>query len=171
MVKGSRHSEATRERMRKAKASPEVRARMAEMSRGKKASDETRARMSAAQKGKPKSAQHRENIAKALQQPDVIEAMKTRSAGPSNPMWAGGMALNSQGYVEIHAPGHPRRNSKGRVSRYRLVMEHHIGRYLEYGEVVHHIDGDKTNDNIENLMLFPNNGEHIAYHAAANKKK
>lgn len=33
-------------------------------------------------------------------------------------------------------------------------MEQHLGRKLKKGEVVHHIDGNKTNNNINNLQLM-----------------
>ena len=35
-----------------------------------------------------------------------------------------------------------------------LVMEKYLGRKLNKGEVVHHIDGNKTNNDINNLKLM-----------------
>lgn len=46
----------------------------------------------------------------------------------------------------------------------RLIMEEAIGRKLLKNEVVHHIDGNGLNNSIGNLMVFPNNGIHTAYH-------
>ena len=37
---------------------------------------------------------------------------------------------------------------------HRLVMEKYIGRYLESNEEIHHIDGNKFNNKIENLQLL-----------------
>ena len=37
---------------------------------------------------------------------------------------------------------------------HRIVMEGHIGRQLERTEVVHHINGDITDNRIENLQLM-----------------
>lgn len=37
--------------------------------------------------------------------------------------------------------------------RHVLVMEQYLGRSLEPDEIVHHIDRDRTNDDIENLEL------------------
>ena len=34
-------------------------------------------------------------------------------------------------------------------------MEEHLGRRLERGEVVKHKDGDKLNNNLENLEFIP----------------
>ncbi len=69
---------------------------------------------------------------------------------------------------------------KGKVvSTHRWVMEEHLGRKLIKGEIVHHIDGDKSNNDINNLMLFPTKGAHTKFHyeergwliAGKNKKK
>ena len=50
--------------------------------------------------------------------------------------------------------------------KHRYVMELHIGRELLPEEVVHHIDENPKNNDISNLMLFPNNAEHKKHHAA-----
>lgn len=50
-----------------------------------------------------------------------------------------------------------------RMLRYRLIMECILGRPLDWDEVVHHIDGDHTNDSPENLELT-NRTDHIRKH-------
>jgi endogenous inhibitor of DNA gyrase (YacG/DUF329 family) len=52
---------------------------------------------------------------------------------------------------------------------HRLVMEAHIGRKLTSKEHVHHIDNDKKNNKISNLMLFPTNSAHQKYHGRYKK--
>lgn len=47
---------------------------------------------------------------------------------------------------------------------YVIKMELHIGRPLNKDEVVHHIDQDRTNNDITNLYLFKNQLVHEAYH-------
>jgi hypothetical protein len=40
-----------------------------------------------------------------------------------------------------------------KIGEHRWVMENHLGRKLIAGEYVHHIDHDKTNNDISNLMV------------------
>lgn len=50
------------------------------------------------------------------------------------------------------------------IPEHRLVVEEKLERTLEKGEVIHHIDGNKENNEIDNLMLFPNQKEHAKFH-------
>lgn len=50
------------------------------------------------------------------------------------------------------------------VHRHRLRMEEKLGRKLKQGEVVHHKDGNKFNNNDDNLILLKNQSEHTKIH-------
>ena len=72
--------------------------------------------------------------------------------------------IHLNGYIAYYYPEHPRALSNGCVYEHVLVAEKILNRYLNKGECVHHIDGNKMNNNINNLMIFATNGDHIAYH-------
>lgn len=76
--------------------------------------------------------------------------------------WKGGRSIHSAGYVLIRSPEHPYK-ANGYVFEHRLVMERHIGRYLNPEEVVHHINGIRDDNRIENLVLTTNRN-HPHYH-------
>lgn len=93
------------------------------------------------------------------------EEKKQKIRGENNHSWKGGRIVNSMGYVQIYMPEHPNACGKNRayVLEHRLVMEQYIGRYLRPEEVVHHIDGNKQNNCIENLLLFANSKAHFKF--------
>lgn len=70
-----------------------------------------------------------------------------------------------QGYVYELCPMHPRADLHGRVLQHRLVMERHLGRFLEPQEVVHHRNHQKGDNRLENLELSPSNEEHLKLHS------
>ena len=56
---------------------------------------------------------------------------------------------------------HPKRNF---IREHVLVAEQKLGRRLNDGETVHHIDGNKKNNNPNNLIVFASNSDHISCH-------
>lgn len=78
--------------------------------------------------------------------------------GEKAPKWTGGI-IYKRGYVFIYNPNHPH-NDHQYVKRSRLEMEKKLGRYLNKEEIVHHINGIKNDNRIENLVLCKNNKEH-----------
>lgn len=68
--------------------------------------------------------------------------------------------IGQDGYVLVRAPaGHPHTRVDGSILEHRLVMGQHLGRYLEEWEIVHHKDGDRSNNLIHNLMLLDGRAE------------
>lgn len=76
-----------------------------------------------------------------------------------------GETINSHGYIIEWNPGHHRCQGKtGYVLKHILVLERVLGRKLENAEASHHIDGNKLNNDPENLMVFATGAMHIAFH-------
>ncbi len=71
---------------------------------------------------------------------------------------------NNHGYILISSPNHPNKDAYGYVPEHRLVMEKMIGRYLTQEEIIHHIDGNKSNNKPSNLWVFKNRSDHTKHH-------
>lgn len=71
--------------------------------------------------------------------------------------WKYGENTSKGGYRVFRIPG------KGLVYTHRHVMEQHLGRKLSVKEQVHHINGDKTDNRIENLTVCTDI-EHKKFH-------
>lgn len=73
------------------------------------------------------------------------------------------------GYMYCYAPDHYCANKAGKVLEHVKVMADYIGRKLLSNECVHHIDRDRKNNKITNLMLLTQQ-EHMELHAIEDKK-
>lgn len=97
----------------------------------------------------------------ALQRLGLSRPAKPRPGvldGDKNPAWTGGRRQRSDGYIEVWTP-------TGVRLEHQVVMEQTLGRHLLPGEVVHHIDGHKANNEPANLHLTTQS-EHIREHLA-----
>jgi ribosomal protein L24E len=65
--------------------------------------------------------------------------------------------LDNNGYVMIHEPDHPKAIGGGWVSEHRFIVEQHLGRALAADEHVHHMNGVKDDNRLENLIVMGQN--------------
>lgn len=83
--------------------------------------------------------------------------------GVESHRWRGGRLVR-RGYVLVFDRDHPNANSIGYVREHIKVMSEKIGRPIYDGEVVHHLNHDRSDNRIENLQLM-SSSEHRSLHA------
>ncbi len=83
--------------------------------------------------------------------------LERRQRGDNHGLWQGGKDKYFNGYKYVWIPvDHPFRcmvSTACRVAEHRLVMAQHLGRPLEPYEAVHHKNGIRDDNRIENLQL------------------
>ena len=75
--------------------------------------------------------------------------------------WKGGVIKTSQGYIQelvrpedpYYEMGQKKVGGMRYVPQHRLVVARSLGRPLETNETVHHVDGNRANNDISNLQL------------------
>lgn len=77
-----------------------------------------------------------------------------RKRGPESHAWKGGRWLTTGGYVMKFIPEGETRLNWRYEYEHRLVMEEALGRKLHDFEEVHHKNGDRQDNRLENLELW-----------------
>ena len=86
-------------------------------------------------------------------------AKEGRPKGKDSSTWKGGRH-KAKGYIYIYAREHPHCNSNNRIAEHILIWEQAHNQYLPDGWVVHHINGIRDDNRLENLYAMPKKNHH-----------
>lgn len=107
------------------------------------------------QKGKPKPKP--ENFSETMRKVNPPKGRKIKKGGKG-------------GYVWIYRPNHPNARQAppdyGYVQEHVMVMADYLGRMIQPGECIHHLNRKPSDNRIENLVLCPEPKDHNAIHRA-----
>ena len=120
---------------------------------GKKHTEEAKKKMSEARKNAaPVSDETKEKLSEAgkgrIVSEDTRNKMSMAVQGEKHRNWKGGIKQETSGRVFI------RQGLRKYKARSRIVMEKKIGRILKSSEIVHHINGDPSDDRLCNLVIL-----------------
>lgn len=91
-------------------------------------------------------------------------------SGENSGRWGGGEYISSDGYRMVKAEGEFHASGRQKYKREHVVIyEKFLGRELKttkgyHGEQIHHIDGNKLNNSLDNLTLCKDVTEHRNLH-------
>lgn len=78
----------------------------------------------------------------------------SKRTGPESRGWKGGLSTTRDGYVRCSRIRLPDGTEALRYFQHRALMENHLGRRLLPGENVHHRNGKRDDNRLENLELW-----------------
>lgn len=74
--------------------------------------------------------------------------------GKQSMAWKGGKHIDRHGYIQVWIPEHPNARMGGYIHEHRLIMSEYLGRPLLRHENVHHKNGSRSDNRLENLELW-----------------
>jgi hypothetical protein len=86
--------------------------------------------------------------------------------GKLHNQWKGGKIVDQFGYIKLYKPGFPGASSSGYILEHRFKIIKKLKRNLRKNEIIHHIDGNKQNNKLSNLLLLTKS-KHISLHQQA----
>lgn len=96
---------------------------------------------------------------------DFMYAIRSlQREGEKSSSWKGGRKKTNKGYILVLDKNNPDSHTSGYILEHRKVMSDYLGRRLMEDEAVHHINGNKEDNRIENLELTNWSDHTISHH-------
>lgn len=95
-----------------------------------------------------------------------INSTKNRKKTGPRSNWTYSKKLNKDGYLIMYGGNHPYQSGRWMIAEHIMLMEMHIKRRIKKEECVHHKNGIKTDNRMENLQLM-----RINVHSSEHSKK
>jgi hypothetical protein len=89
--------------------------------------------------------------------------------GEKSASWNGGKRMTRNGYRQLLMPGHPRADSTGYVMEHIIVWEKASGMQLPHNCCIHHLNGNKSDNRIENLCVMLHSAHTVFHHTGAKR--
>lgn len=89
--------------------------------------------------------------------------------GEKCPNWKGGVMVTPKGYRQVLKPEHPRADKRGYVMEHILVWEEATGVSIPENCCIHHLNGDKKDNRIENLCMMLHRAHTVYHHTGAKR--
>ena len=83
--------------------------------------------------------------------------------------WKGGTRTTKKGYRQVLRPDHHRADEGGYVMEHIVVWEDATGVTIPDNCVIHHLNGDKTDNRISNLCLMERGAHTTLHHTGAKR--
>lgn len=86
--------------------------------------------------------------------------------GKEIPNFTGKNQINTHNYILIYKPNHREAMLNGYVLEHRYKISNKLNRKLKFNEIIHHIDGNRSNNELNNLLVLTQS-QHAKLHAFA----
>lgn len=106
-----------------------------------------------------------------LRKDKEIEFLNRSNAhkGEKGSNWNGGKTTNYKGYRLIHMPEHHRADTRGYVMEHIFVFEKETGITIPDNCCIHHLNGKKNDNEIENLCMMTKSAHTKLHHIGAKR--
>lgn len=90
-------------------------------------------------------------------------------SGEKSAKWNGGTRTTRSGYRQILYPEHPRADGDGYVMEHILVWEQATGVTVPLNCCIHHLNGNKSDNRIQNLCMMQHTAHTVFHHTGAKR--